>query len=100
MSQAIPVAVIGVGRMGRHHARIYHELPEAKLLAVVDADEDRAAAIADQYGCDALTSIDELLSKHPTVKAATIATPTIHHEACAAPLLARRVACLIEKPLA
>lgn len=96
----IPVAVVGVGRMGRHHARIYHELPGARLIAVVDPDEDRAGTLADQYGCEALGSVEELLSKHPRVRAVSIATPTAHHEACAAPLLDRRIACLIEKPLA
>ncbi|QNN22608.1 Gfo/Idh/MocA family oxidoreductase [Planctomycetales bacterium ZRK34] len=98
--QPIPVAVVGVGRMGRHHARIYHELPEAQLLAVVDADEDRAGTLADQYACEALPSVDALLEKFPQVKAVSVAVPTEHHEAVAAPLLSRGIACLIEKPLA
>ena len=96
----IPVAVIGVGRMGRHHARIYHQLPQAQLLAVVDADEDRAGALADQYGCDCLTDVEALLAKYPQLKAVSIAVPTVYHEAVAAPLLARHIACLIEKPMA
>ncbi|NBC11033.1 MAG: Gfo/Idh/MocA family oxidoreductase, partial [Planctomycetes bacterium] len=50
--QPIPVAVVGVGRMGRHHARVYHELPQAELVAVVDADEDRGGAAADRHACD------------------------------------------------
>jgi predicted dehydrogenase len=100
MNEAIPVAVIGVGRMGRHHARIYHQLPQAQLLAVVDADEDRAGALADQYHCDCLASVDELLAKYPQVKAVSIAVPTVYHEPVAEPLLARHIACLIEKPMA
>jgi predicted dehydrogenase len=96
----IPVAVIGAGRMGRHHARIYHQLPEAKLLAVVDPDEDRAGALADQYGCDCLASVKELLEKYPQVRAVSLATPTVHHAPVAQSLLEHRVACLIEKPLA
>lgn len=96
----IPVAVVGVGRMGRHHARIYHELPGAKLLAVVDPDAARAEALADQFDCDALPGIEQLLAKYPQVRAATIATPTVYHELCAKPLLEHKVACLIEKPLA
>jgi predicted dehydrogenase len=98
--QKTPVAVIGVGRMGRHHARIYSELPGAELLAVVDGDADRAGAAADQYGCDAAASVEELLAKHPQVRAVSIATPTVSHESCALPLIDRGVACLIEKPLA
>ncbi|MHC4996917.1 MAG: Gfo/Idh/MocA family protein, partial [Planctomycetota bacterium] len=95
-----PVAVIGVGRMGRHHARIYHQLPQAELLAVVDADADRAGALADEYGCDALESVERLLEKYPRVKACSVAAPTIYHQAIAEPLLRHKVACLIEKPLA
>ena len=96
----VPVAVVGVGRMGRHHARIYHELAETRLAAVVDADKDRAAEIADQFGGAALPDIDALLAQCPEVAAVSIAVPTRHHRAVAEPLLARGIACLIEKPLA
>ncbi len=99
-NEKIPVAVIGCGRMGKHHARIYSQLPQAKLLAVVDWDEDRAGTLADQYQCDAVRDVESLLKKHPQLRAASIATPTVYHEGCATPLLGRGVACLIEKPLA
>lgn len=94
------VAVIGVGRMGRHHARIYHELPQARLVAVVDPDEDHAEEIADAYGCEPLARVEALLERHPQIEAVSIATPTRHHLATARPLLERGVACLVEKPLA
>ncbi len=97
---ATAVAVVGVGRMGRHHARIYRELPEARLVGVVDADEERAATIADDHGCAAYAGVDELLAAHGDLRAATIAVPTVAHEAVAARLLGRGVACLVEKPLA
>lgn len=96
----IPVAVVGVGRMGRHHARTYKKLPQAKLLAVVDADEDRAATVADEYNCDFVPSVDALLERYPQVRAVSVAVPTIYHAKAAKPLLARGVACLVEKPLA
>ncbi len=98
--EPVPVAVVGVGRMGRHHARVYHELPEAQLLAVVDADDDRGGAAADRHGCDHLHTIDELLEKYPQVQAVSVAVPTIAHEPVASRLLAADVACLVEKPLA
>ncbi|MFA9479301.1 Gfo/Idh/MocA family oxidoreductase [Phycisphaerales bacterium AB-hyl4] len=95
------VAVVGVGRMGRHHARIYRQnLPQANLVAVVDPDTERAATIADEHGCAALASVDELLAKFPNVSAVSVAVPTKYHMAAARPLLERRIACLIEKPLA
>jgi len=96
----LPVAVVGVGRMGHHHARIYDALAEAELVAVVDADHERAATTADTYGCCAHADTAELLAHHPTLRAASIAVPTAHHRTAAAPLLAHRVACLVEKPLA
>jgi predicted dehydrogenase len=99
-SAVVDVAVVGVGRMGKHHARTYSKIPQARLVAVVDADEDRAGAVADEYGCEVCTSVEQLLERFPQVRAATVAVPTAHHAAAAMPLLARRVACLIEKPLA
>jgi len=86
--------------MGRHHARTYARIPHAHLVAVVDQDMERAATTADEYGCKAYASAEEMLSHHPGVRAVTVAVPTIFHQREAAPLLSRRVACLIEKPLA
>ena len=99
-NRAVDVAVIGVGRMGRHHARVYADLPDANLVAVVDADEDRRETIADELGCQPFCDVDELLASNSTIAAASIAVPTVHHVPVAAPLLQRGVACLIEKPLA
>ena len=99
-ARAVDVAVIGVGRMGRHHARIYGELPEANLVAVVDGDEDRRETIADELGCQPFCDVQELLASGSTIAAASIAVPTVHHLSAAAPLLERGIACLIEKPLA
>jgi len=102
MSDQAPlgVAVIGVGRMGRHHARTYNNLKLAELRAVVDPDEDRGGAVADEYGCAWYASVDELIENEPTVKAVTVAVPTAFHRATAEQLMPRGVACLIEKPLA
>ncbi len=101
----MPVAVIGVGRMGRHHARNYHEIPEANLVAVVDADEDRAGDLADQFSCRDYRTAEDLLAAMDAgevepVRAVTVAVPTIYHEPVARLLLSRGIACLVEKPLA
>lgn len=95
--QPIPVAVVGVGHMGRHHARLYGELHSAQLIAVVDANAERARDCAKDFQCRAMTSIDELPAD---VRAVTVAVPTIHHLAVAEPLMRRGVAVLVEKPLA
>lgn len=94
------VAVVGVGRMGRHHARIYHELEGVDLVAVADADAERRSALAAEFSCRAHATLEELLREHPSLDAVSIATPTTHHLAAAEELLPRGVACLIEKPLA
>lgn len=93
----IPVAVVGVGHMGRHHARLYSELPQARLVAVVDANAARADEYAAKYGCQALSSVDDLPD---AVRAVTVAVPTTHHVAIAEGLLRRGMAVLVEKPLA
>ncbi len=98
---AIRAAVVGVGSFGRNHARVYHELQKqglgVELVAVVDSDAAQAQAVAAQFGCKALTSVDELAGK---VDAASVTVPTIHHLNVAAPLMAAGIDVLIEKPLA
>ncbi|MHC4990937.1 MAG: Gfo/Idh/MocA family oxidoreductase, partial [Planctomycetota bacterium] len=53
--QPIDVGVVGVGHLGRHHARLYAASPEARLVGVVDRDRERARAIAEEFGCRAFT---------------------------------------------
>jgi len=98
MPQPLRTAVVGVGHMGRHHARLYHELPESKLVALVDTRPDQAAELAEKYGAACLTDPAKLLDLH--LDAVTVAVPTVAHEAVAAPFLEAGIAVLIEKPLA
>ena len=97
MSEAIPVAVVGCGRMGRLHARVFSQMPAVRLVGVLDADADAADEVGMQHGAARLESLDEVAS---VARAAVIATPTTTHLAVAAPLLERGIACFIEKPLA
>lgn len=96
--QKIRCGAIGVGRMGRHHARVYATLPECELVGVVDADQARREQLAEKHGCKAFSRVEELLEEG--IDAASIAVPTTHHRAVAEPLLRADVSCLIEKPLA
>ncbi len=91
------VAVVGVGHLGRIHARILARSPRAELVCVVDAEENRAREVAAELGCGALGGIDDLPRD---LDAAIVAVPTSAHEAVAVPLLRRGIACLVEKPLA
>lgn len=97
-TRPVRCGTVGVGRMGRHHARVYATTPGCELVGIVDDDADRAEQIADKHGCRAFTSVDELLDAG--VDAVSVAVPTTAHWSVARPLLEAKVACLIEKPLA
>ena len=90
--------VVGVGRMGRHHARVYAQSPDAELVGVVDSNPERAESIAEARNCRAFATERDLLEAG--VDAVSIAVPTIYHMKSARPFLEAGVACLIEKPLA
>lgn len=90
--------VVGVGRMGRHHARVYSQLAGCELVGVVETSEARRAEMSAQFGCRGFGTIEEMLDAG--VDAVSVAVPTTLHFAMAEPLLRARVACLIEKPLA
>ncbi len=100
----IPVAVVGVGVFGRNHARVYKELEQqgegVRLAGVVDLNLDRADAVAREFGCRAFGSVEQMLTTHSEVRAASVATPTVHHLAVARALMDAGVDVLIEKPLA
>lgn len=90
-------AIIGAGKMGKIHAKVYSQLDNAQLVAVADSDIDRAAALAEKYACPAVSNPADLIGK---VDAVTIAAPTIAHHEVAMLFLKHRVPVLIEKPLA
>jgi predicted dehydrogenase len=91
------VAVVGVGYLGRHHARILSTLPGVELVAVVDTNEARAAEIAAATGTRPLADYRALIGQ---VDAVTLAVPTRLHRDLALPLLGAGVAVLAEKPMA
>lgn len=97
MSSRLPIGVIGVGALGRHHARHLATLPEAELVGVYDADSARARAVATEVGTRAFDDLDELLTG---IRAASIAVPTSRHADVGVHVLERGVAVLMEKPLA
>ena len=90
------MAVIGVGSLGRHHARILASLEEADLVAVVDRDPGRAREIAALHRVSALTDDRDLGSD---LEAVTVAVPTSEHARVAASCLRRGLAVLVEKPM-
>ncbi len=97
LKKVLPVAVVGCGRMGRLHARVYTEMPDVQLVGVYDAHHDTAKEVAEEYKCKAFANLKDLLSQ---VAATSVCVPTKYHGDLAGPFLKRGVACLIEKPLA
>lgn len=94
---------VGVGRMGRHHARVYAQMAEQagsgiEMVGVVDANPETAARVAEQHNIRAFATEQELLDAG--VDAVSIAVPTTSHLRSAEPFLNAGVGCLIEKPLA
>ena len=93
-----------MGVFGRNHARVYQELEQqgepVRLVGVVDPDLDRADAVAREFGCRAFGSVEQMLTTHSEIRAASVAAPTVYHLEVARALLEAGVDVLIEKPLA
>ena len=83
------VAVIGVGHLGKHHARILASLPAVDLVAVADTNHARADEIAAAHNTRAVYTAHELIGQ---VDAVSIAVPTEQHLAVALPFLTAGVA--------
>ena len=97
------MAVVGVGAFGRNHARVYHSLQQAgsvRLVGVVDPDTARADTVAREFGCKSFGSVEQMLTTHSEVQAASVAVPTVLHLKVARTLLEAGVDVLIEKPVA
>ena len=94
---------MGVGAFGRNHARVYRQLQDAgsvRLVGVVDPNTARADAVAREFGCKAFGSVEQMLTTHSEVRAASVAVPTVLHRDIACSLMEAGVDVLIEKPLA
>ena len=93
---AINLAVVGVGYLGKHHARIYSGLDGVDLVAVADPDMNAARKVADEYGCKAVADYREVLDQ---VDALSIVTPTSLHYDISLECIRAGKHLLIEKPI-
>ena len=93
-AEPLRVGVIGVGSMGRNHARIYAELPTVELAGIADADADRAHEVAARHDTRAMDRSDLIAS----AEAVSIAVPTAHHYPVARECIEAGVHVLVEKP--
>lgn len=95
MKDKLKVGVIGVGRLGSIHARIYSELEEVELVGVYDINVDKAIEVGRQLGVRTFPTMQALLSE---VSAVSIVVPTTSHYEVAREAIERGRHCLIEKP--
>jgi predicted dehydrogenase len=91
------VGVVGVGHIGKNHARLYAELPGGQFTAIYDTDRAVAQQRASEFGVNAAATLEEFADQ---VDAASVATPTSTHFEIGRDLLARGKHLLVEKPIA
>jgi len=90
------LGVVGVGHLGKHHARIAAGVAGARLTAVADTQRDRAVAAAAAAGAKVFEDYRDLFGQ---VDAVTVAAPTDKHHEIALAFLERGVSVLVEKPI-
>ncbi len=100
MAEAMRVALIGAGHLGKIHGKLLKDLPAAELVAVVDPDQEAATAAARKTKAEVFGDHRTMITEGQTrPEAAVIAAPTgLHHE-IARDLLMAGLHCLVEKPI-
>jgi len=97
MTDKTRVGVVGVGYLGRIHAKIYHQMPNVELVMIADTKLDSISDLADEYGCKATDKSLDLIDQ---VDAVSIVVPTSMHYDVTQPFLEAGIATLLEKPIA
>ena len=92
----LKVGVIGLGSIGKHHARIFSDLKDVKLVGVVDTNPGQAEKIASAYSCKPYANYMEIIK---SIDAVSIAVPTITHHQIAMDFLRSDKDVLLEKPI-
>lgn len=91
------MGVVGVGALGRHHARILSELDGVQLVAIAEPHEERGQDAAKKHHCEWVADYRDLIGR---VDAVSVVVPTVGHRTVAGAFLEAGVAVLVEKPLA
>ncbi len=95
-SGKLKIAVIGVGHLGKEHARIYSDMPDVSLAGIVDISKKKGEEVAQRYNTKYYSSYKEILDK---VNAASVAVPTKSHYEITKELLKNGIPVLVEKPM-
>lgn len=93
----LKLGVVGVGALGRHHARILASFPDVELVAVAEPNETQGRSVAEACRCEWVPDYQSLL---PRVEAVSIVVPTFLHRKVAVDFLQRGIPVLVEKPIA
>ena len=96
MTTPVRVAVVGVGSLGQHHARVCAAVPGVVLAGVLDSDRTRAGEVAARHGCAVFDHLRDLI---PECDAVAVAVPTVDHHRVARALLEAGKDVLVEKPI-
>ena len=91
----VKIGIIGAGVMGSHHARIYSQTQDCKLIGICDTDPTKKR-IAERYPCKFFTDADKLLGEE--LDAVSICTPASSHKELALQALEMGTHILVEKP--
>ncbi len=91
------IAVIGVGALGRHHARILAGLDDCELIAIAEPNESIGKPMAEEHGCRWVADYHEILDE---IDAVSIVVPTVVHHKIGIECLEKGLSVLMEKPLA
>ncbi|RAP29043.1 oxidoreductase [Candidatus Marinamargulisbacteria bacterium SCGC AG-343-D04] len=95
---SVNVAVIGLGNMGKHHVRNYHNIKHAHLVAVCDLQQSIVDEFSEKYHCKGYTDLEAML-ENETIDAVTLTVPTSLHYKIAKSIISKGISILIEKPI-
>ena len=98
-SGTLRAGVVGLGAMGRHHARVYSDLAAVNLVAVADVSDIAVQREASRYGAMAYTNVEQMLDSEQ-LDLVSIVVPTSMHHDVALQAIERGVHVLVEKPIA
>ena len=93
----LKVGVIGVGALGRHHARLYAQSPNAEVVGIFDVQKETAEKVGAEFNLKVFEKWEELAEK---CDALSVAVPANYHAQATVPLLEMGKHVLVEKPIA
>ena len=95
--EKLKVGVFGVGALGRHHARLYAQSPNAEVVGIFDVNKETAEKVGAEFGLKVFDNWKELAEQ---CEAMSVAVPANYHASSTIPLLEMGKHVLVEKPIA